>query len=400
MLRKSIEDLALETAKKHGHPRVQARHVVHAIAKLTEFRQLVEILRARAPKLLEPRGDAMTTAGPDEEAERLLAQCSTPLGAVNCAMEWLLAQGEPTADKSAPTKPGRTAPQAAQLAKETPEAVLADLDKLIGLTPVKNQLREVLAVVVANAKRREAGLPEVSNSLHLVFSGSPGTGKTTVARIVARLYAACGALKGSKFLEVHRSGLVGEYVGQTAPKTQAAIDAARPGVLFIDEAYSLVSEHGNDYGHEAVSTLVKSMEDHRSELAVIVAGYSEEMAHFVDMNPGLRSRFKTFIEFPDYSPSELTAVFAIFAQESKVNLAEGVLPRVEEVIAAASRSADFGNARFARSLWERAFANMAVRAHADGQVDLHEVTELLPADIPSYTPPSTVEDEGRIGFRS
>lgn len=398
MLRKSIEDQALATAKKCSHPRVQARHVVYAIWRLTNFQKLGELIQLKAPKLLEPRGEAMTTAGPDEEAERMLARCETFADAVQCAVDWLQAQGEPSGGKPAQSSANRNAPQAAQLAKESPDAVLADLDRLVGLAPVKKQLREVLAVVLANAKRAEAGLPQVGNSLHLVFSGSPGTGKTTVARIVARLYAACGALKGAKFLEVHRGGLVGEYVGQTAPKTQAAIDAARPGVLFIDEAYSLVAGHSNDYGQEAVATIVKAMEDHRSELAVIVAGYSEEMAEFVDMNPGLRSRFKTFIEFPDYSPSELAVVFASFAAQSKVNLAEGVLPRVEEVIAAASRSDDFGNARFARSLWERSFANMAVRAHADGTIDLDEVTELLPGDIPPYTPPGAVETEARIGF--
>lgn len=402
-LRKRFEDESLALAKLLCQPRVGGRHVAFVIAyglKSPLLAPHVEALKQR----LGPAGYSLTTDGFDEEAELLLSHCDTEAGAVAAVLGWIEQEGEkdgaaaPPALQASRARRKATEPAVTTLAPETPEAVLADLDKLVGLAPVKKQLREVLAVVLANAERKRAGLPEVSSSLHLVFSGSPGTGKTTVARIVARMYAACGALKGARFHEVHRGGLVAEYVGQTAPKTQAAIDAARPGVLFIDEAYSLVSESGNDYGREAVATLVKAMEDHRDSLAVIVAGYEAEMAEFINMNPGLRSRFKTFIEFPDYSPPELTHIFAAFAGESQVQLASGVLERVENVIALAARSDDFGNARFARSLWERSFANMAVRAHSDGKIELREVTELLPTDIPDYTPPGTVEDQPRIGF--
>jgi len=402
-VRQLVEDSAIAAAKSFSHPRVEARHVVFAICTLYPSPRLDP---ERAMKLLSPAGHAMTTEGFDAEAEKLLEKCATVPGAVMAAANWLRALdgadgGASTGGPSEASAGQRKQPdvKATELASETPAQVLAELDQLVGLAPVKKQVREVLAVVLANAERKRAGLPEVSSSLHLVFSGSPGTGKTTVARLVARLYAACGALKGAKFVEVHRGGLVGEYVGQTAPKTQAVLDAARPGVLFIDEAYSLVSESGNDYGREAVATLVKGMEDHRDSLAVIVAGYSEEMAEFIDMNPGLRSRFKTFIEFPDYAPEELAQIFRGFATEAQVQLAPGVVERASDLFRHAARLEDFGNARFARSLWERAFANMAVRAHSDGQIELHEVTQLLPADIPALPPPTSVEAEARIGFR-
>ncbi len=265
--------------------------------------------------------------------------------------------------------------------QETAEEVLAELDKLIGLDAVKTQIRDLMAVIQANEERSRAGLDPVNPSLHLAFTGPPGTGKTTVARLVARLYKATGALPDSRFTEAARSDLVAGFVGQTALKVRELVDRTRPGVLFIDEAYAMAPRSQVDFGHEAVSTLVKLMEDHRDELAVIVAGYEEPMAEFVSSNPGLRSRLKTFISFPDYSPDELVEIFRLFADGSAIGLARGVLEKARDIFTRAAREPDFGNARFARSLFEEAYARMAVRAAQDGTVDVLEVITFLPDDL-------------------
>jgi SpoVK/Ycf46/Vps4 family AAA+-type ATPase len=275
--------------------------------------------------------------------------------------------------------------------------VLADLDALIGLGPVKAQVRKVIAVVQANTEREKAGLKPVKPGLHLVFTGPPGTGKTTVARIVARLYAAAGALPGSNFTEVTRSDLVAGYVGQTAIKTREVIDRTRPGVLFIDEAYALTPSSEVDFGHEAIATIVKAMEDYRDRLAVIVAGYEEEMQYFIESNPGLRSRFKTYINFPDYRSAELKEIFERMVHDVGLQLAEGALAAAENVFTRAAGKKDFGNARFARSLFEQAYGRMAARAAADGAVSVEELTTLLPEDIDEDLS-MLAKERPRIGF--
>jgi SpoVK/Ycf46/Vps4 family AAA+-type ATPase len=280
---------------------------------------------------------------------------------------------------------------------ETIADILAELDALTGLGHVKTQVRKIIAVVQANTEREKAGLKAVKPGLHLVFTGPPGTGKTTVARLVARLYAAAGALPGSKFTEASRSDLVAGYVGQTAIKTKEVIDRTRPGVLFVDEAYALTPTSGVDFGHEAIATLVKAMEDYRNEFAVIVAGYEEEMTEFIGSNPGLRSRFKTYIDFPNYTAAELTQIFDRMVGDVGLTLADGALEAAKRLFARAAEKQDFGNARFARSLFEQAYSRMAARAAADGAVTVEELTTLLPEDIDEDL--SMLEKETRrIGF--
>ena len=262
---------------------------------------------------------------------------------------------------------------------------------------VKAAVRRLIAVQVLNAERKAAGLPTVNESLHVVFTGAPGTGKTTIARIIARLYGSIGVVSRGQLVEVSRADLVAGYVGQTALKVQEVVGRALGGVLFIDEAYSLAEEGSGEFGAEAIATLVKLMEDHRDDLAVIVAGYPEEMRRFIDSNPGLRSRFTHYIDFPDYTAPELVEVYEGFAAASKVSLGDGVAARLEQLFGLALNVGNFGNARYARSLFEQSYANLATRALADGHIDPGEGDEILVEDLPPADPFTTAVH--KIGFQ-
>ncbi|MDO5628319.1 MAG: AAA family ATPase, partial [Mobilicoccus sp.] len=256
-----------------------------------------------------------------------------------------------------PEDPPATTPEES-VPEKTADELLADLDALIGLARVKREVHQQVALLKVDALRQEAGLKSATLTRHLVFTGNPGTGKTTVARLVGGIYHALGLLEKGQLIEVDRSELVAGYLGQTATKTAEVVASALDGVLFIDEAYTLA---GDQYGQEAIDTLVKEMEDHRERLVVIVAGYPAPMAEFIDSNPGLASRFRTTVEFDDYDDEEITAILGSMANAVDYELSEDALTRFGEILSATPRDATFGNARFARNTLEAAIGRHAWR---------------------------------------
>lgn len=260
-----------------------------------------------------------------------------------------------------------------------------ELDELIGLGRVKQEVRTLANFVKVQKQREEQGLKTPKMSYHLVFTGSPGTGKTTVARIVARIYKDLGILKSGHTVETDRSGLVAEYMGQTAIKTNAIVDSALNGVLFIDEAYALVPEDGSgrDYGQEAISTLLKRMEDDRDKLVVIIAGYQKEMKRFIDSNPGLQSRFNRYIDFPDYSAPELVDIFKMYLKKNQYELSAGAedLLRKNMQYAVDNKDRNFGNARYVRNVFEKCIQEQANRLEKSRNLTRKELTELTAEDL-------------------
>ena len=260
-----------------------------------------------------------------------------------------------------------------------------ELDDLIGLESVKQEVRSLANFVKLQKQREAQGLKTAKVSYHLVFYGSPGTGKTTVARIVGRIYKDLGVLKKGHTVETDRAGLCGEYVGKTGPKTDTVISKALDGVLFIDEAYSLVPEGGagNDYGQEAISTILKRMEDYRDRLVVIVAGYKDEMQRFIDSNPGLQSRFNRYIDFPDYSSDEMAEIFKMYMKKNQYTLTPDAEEYLKEQFeyAVAHKDRNFGNARFARNVFEKSIQQQANRLAGQTNLDKSLLTELTVEDL-------------------
>jgi len=269
------------------------------------------------------------------------------------------------------------APQAEEVRPpENLDKLLEELDSLVGLTQIKKDVRSLINLIKVRKLRQEQGLATPELSLHMVFTGNPGTGKTTVARLLARLYRSIGVLETDKMLEVDRSGLVAGYVGQTALKTMEAVKKAQGGILFVDEAYSLVPDgSGNDFGQEAISTILKAMEDMREDLVVIVAGYPEPMERFISSNPGLESRFGKYFNFEDYNGDELMEIFRMQCKKNQYQPDEEAEKFCIDLFRDLyeNRDENFGNARDVRNIFEHAVqaqANRVAQLEAPTREDL------------------------------
>ena len=344
-------DLLDEAYKKHKDPLADAKKALKEaqdlVARTEELSQgMMDSNKKKTDQLMENLGRTgeVTPDGALQTAKQTDGDSGMPVQT---------ATGGP-APAPEPEKP-----------KEPEKDPMEELESLVGLTTIKEDVKELMAFVKIQKLRKDAGLKSVPVSLHLVFTGNPGTGKTTVARIIGRLYKQIGVLSQGQLVEVDRSGLVAGYVGQTALKTQEQIKKAMGGVLFIDEAYAL-AQKDDAFGQEAIDTVLKAMEDHRDDLVVIVAGYTKPMEKFINSNPGLKSRFNKYFEFPDYTIDELEAIFNLNCKKYDYIVEEDAQKQIRARIVSRKmqRQDNFANAREVRNMFEDIITNQARRVAA------------------------------------
>ena len=342
------------------------------VASLKTIEQELEaVLDARRQQV--PRDKRFAKVSPDRDATQLVH--STQAVAVE-------QQNEQSNESKGADQPDASL-SPAERQKEF-DCAMEELDRLIGLKPVKKDIRELVDFLYIQAQREEHGLATTQVSLHTVFEGNPGTGKTTVARILGRIFCGLNLLERGHTVETDRSGLVAEYAGQTGPRTHERVDEALHGVLFVDEAYSLVAEQGQDaFGVEAVQALLKRMEDDRDRLIVVLAGYPEPMRRLLKSNPGLSSRFQRSFAFPDYSAGELLEIFRVMSKKNHYRL---TAPTKQKIYSNFQHLIDrkdehFGNGRLARNVFERAIRRQATRLVTVAPITRQLLTTLEPEDI-------------------
>lgn len=386
-LSNDVEEIAVSVAKKFDHGELQQLHILYALKKIFGEKLPEIALSDLEEKLSKITSSSSNTISISVEAKAKIESIKS------FDDGFIVAKDIANSQLNVDLKPQRESNEPAVSTKE-PKAseirplseLLSRMDGLVGLEDVKHSIKSLINTHQANHMRVAQGMTKIPIGLHCVFTGSPGTGKTTVARSVADMYNAIGLLPTNKVVEVDRASLVAGYVGQTAIRVQEVINQAIGGVLFIDEAYSLSLDTGAGFGDEAISTLVKAMEDNRENLAVIVAGYRDPMKSFIDSNQGLKSRFQNVIHFPDYTQSELSQIFMNLCTTNEMNISNAGSAKLKKYLADVNPTGEHGNARFIRNLFEKMFSNLSNRAALDGVMEIDELKEFTDLDVPTAEP--------------